>query len=343
MRVKDALDKVLAGEDLSQKEAYKVLTTIIGEEAPAPEVVAGLLIALRMKGETIEEFSGFVRAMRDAMVKLDVDVSHAVDLCGTGGDATGTFNISTTTMFVVAGAGVPVLKHGNRSVSSRSGSADVLEALGAVVTLPIDKVQRCYEQTNMAFMFAPLFHTAMKWVMPIRRALAVRTFFNVVGPLLNPAQVTRQLVGAYDLETATKMGQILQNVGVQKALTFHSRDGLDELSLGAIADGFEVDAEKRERKAIKAEVYGLKAAAISDLKGGDADYNANIIRDIVSGVDTGPKRDIIILNAGYALYLSGKYDSPKAGIDTAREVIQSGAAKQALDQFVQTTQKLADA
>lgn len=342
MTVKLALDKVLSRQNLSQKEAYQVLSTIIGEEAPAPELVAALLTALRMKGETIEEFSGFVQAMRDAMVKIDVDITHAVDLCGTGGDASGTFNISTTTMFVVAGAGVPVLKHGNRSVSSQSGSADVLEKLGAVVTLPIAKVKACYEQTSMAFMFAPLFHTAMKWVMPVRRTLGVRTFFNVVGPLLNPALVRRQLVGAYDLETATKMSQILENVGVEKAFTFHSRDGLDELSIGAEVDGFLVSDGKRIPQTVNGTEYGIQSSSVNLLKGGDATLNAQILTDIVSGSDKGPKSDIVILNAGYALYVSGKFESPKAGVDAAREAIKSGAAKNALDTFIKTTQKLAE-
>lgn len=343
MKVKEALMKVLDGESLTQLQAHQVLTTIIGEEAPPPEVVAALLVALRMKGETIDEFSGFVQAMRDAMVKLDVDIEHAVDLCGTGGDASGTFNISTTTMFVVAAADVPVLKHGNRSVSSQSGSADVLEALGAVVTLPIDKVRKCYEQTGMAFMFAPLFHTAMKWVMPVRRTLGVRTFFNVVGPLLNPAQVRRQLVGAFNLQTAEKMSQILQRVGVEQAFCFHSREGLDELGLGSIIDGFLVDAHQNDQQSFEASDFNLQSASLDKLKGGDAQYNAQIMREIFSGMDTGPKRDIIILNAGYALYLSGKYSSPQEGIDAARLAIASGAAMNALNLFVQTTQQLATA
>jgi len=341
MKVKEALDKVLEGEHLSQQQAHKVLTTIIGEEAPPPEVVSALLVALRMKGETIEEFSGFVQAMRDAMVKLDVDIEHAVDLCGTGGDASGTFNISTTTMFVVAAAGVPVLKHGNRSVSSQSGSADVLEALGAVVTLPIDKVRTCYEQTGMAFMFAPLFHTAMKWVMPVRRTLGVRTFFNVVGPLLNPAQVRRQLVGAFNLQTAEKMSQILQRVGVEQAFCFHSREGLDELGLGSMIDGYLVDAHQNQAQSFAAADFSLQAASIDQLKGGDAKFNAHIMHEIFSGMDTGPKRDIIILNAGYALYLSGKFASPEKGVEAAREVIANGGAMDALKRFVETTQKLA--
>ncbi|MEX2574806.1 MAG: anthranilate phosphoribosyltransferase, partial [Balneolaceae bacterium] len=265
---KEILETLSEGVDLSSGQAEFALNQIVEGRASSEEAAA-FLFGMRSKGETVEELTSFVRVMRDASVSVDVDTESAVDLCGTGGDRSGTFNISTAAMFVVAGAGIPVLKHGNRSVSSLCGSADVLETLGAVATLDKAGVERVYEQTGMAFMFAPNFHPAMRFIMPARRALKIRTFFNILGPLLNPADVKRQVVGAYNRETASLMIRILGNLQTEKAFTLSARDGLDELSTTSPTDVFELtQSENGDTFLFEPESLGFSLVDMAELRGG---------------------------------------------------------------------------
>jgi anthranilate phosphoribosyltransferase len=333
------LEQIVHGEDLSAEQAESALEQVITGEVP-DERIAAFLFGMRQKGETVEELTAFVNVMREASVTVDVDISEAVDLCGTGGDHSGTFNISTAAMFVVAGAGVPVLKHGNRSVSSKSGSADVLEALGIQPDLPKKAVEQTYSETQMAFMFAPNFHPAMKHVMPARRTLAMRTFFNILGPLLNPAGVKRQVIGAFNRETAQTIAQILSQVDTEFAYTVNAHDGLDEFSVTTASEVFELNgALVSEAIRFQPEDLDIERAELEDLQGGDADYNAQIITDILRGKAKQAQEDIVALNAAFGIQASGQTDTLKEALDMARESIASGAAEQKMKAFAQSTQE----
>jgi len=296
---------------------------------------------MRSKGETVDELTAFVQVMREVSVRLDVDTQGAVDLCGTGGDHSGTFNISTGAMFVTAGAGVPVLKHGNRSISSKSGSYDVLVDLGVYPELSADKAKICFEQTGMAFMFAPLYHPAMRFVMPARRGLGMRTFFNILGPLLNPAGVKRQVIGAYNRDTAQIMSRILANLDTEYAITLHAHDGLDEVSTTSLTDTFEL------KHAVSSDVIRFDPAGLgysrveSDaLAGGDSMVNAAIIRAVLAGTSTTAQREIVELNAVFAIYASGKASDMEEAKLMASNSIDSGAAARALSTFAECTTAL---
>ncbi|MFO7845121.1 MAG: anthranilate phosphoribosyltransferase [Balneolaceae bacterium] len=335
------LEKISLSEDLTAQEAEESLQLIVNGEV-SNEEVAAFLFGMRAKGEKVEELTAFVRVMREAATPIHVDIEGAVDLCGTGGDKSGTFNISTAAMFIVAGAGVPVLKHGNRSVSSKSGSYDVLETLGAVPNLQKEDVEKLYEHTGVAFMFAPNFHPAMKYVMPARRALKMRTFFNMLGPLLNPAGVRNQVVGAFSREAAEIMIQILANLETESALTLNAHDGLDEVSLSSDTQLFELKSNLvGESKTFNPESLGYKKVGFKELLGGDADYNASILENIVNGSATLAQRNIAELNAAFAIYSTGKADSLEEAVEMASESIDSGRAKQKLKQFIEISQKLA--
>ena len=360
----EILDKLASRTDLSQQEVRSAMQTILRGEA-SPEQIAAFLIGMRTKGETIDELTEAVRVMREVSVRVDVNTYGAVDLCGTGGDRSGTFNISTTTMFVVAGAGVPVLKHGNRSVSSKSGSFDVLESLGAKPMLGKEQVEIMFQETGMAFMFAPLFHPALKHVMPVRQALRVRTFFNILGPLLNPAGVSRQVIGAFSQEVARQMRDISAGLGAERVITLSAADGLDEFSTVADTEVFEwgggVEIGGLENRSvnggsvkgeldsvsvrtgpmrISAEEYGYQPASSEELQGGDASENAAILLAILEGRSTRAQRDIVELNAMFGIFCSGVASSLKEAQAMARESIDSGAARQKLAQFVDWSNKL---
>ena len=359
----EILDKLANRTDLSPQEVRSAMQTILRGEA-SPEQIAGFLIGMRTKGETIDELIEAVRVMREVSVRVDVNTYGAVDLCGTGGDRSGTFNISTTTMFVVAGAGVPVLKHGNRSVSSKSGSFDVLESLGANPMLGKEQVEAMFQETGMAFMFAPLFHPALKHVMPVRRALRVRTFFNILGPLLNPAGVRRQVIGAFSPEVARQMRDISAGLGAERVMTLSAADGLDEFSTAADTEVFEwggsVDGgsvedeglkfagaedesvEGEGPKRISAEMYGYQPASPDALQGGDAAENAAILLSILEGRSTRAQRDIVELNAMFGILCSGAATSEEQAQALARESIDSGAARQKLAQFVEWSNRLSN-
>lgn len=337
MNFTDILEKLVHRQDLTADEAEQALRAIISGDV-TDEQVAAFLTGMRSKGETTRELTSFVRVMREAAVKPDVDINGAVDLCGTGGDNSGTFNISTASMFVVAGAGVPVLKHGNRSISSKSGSADVLEALGAVVTLNKQEVEQVFKETKLVFMFAPNFHPAMKHVMPARRNMGIRTFFNILGPLLNPAGVRRQMIGAYNKEVAHQIAKILVNLDTEFAYTVNAHDGLDEVSLCAQSEIFELNNKMiTDSVVFDPKSLGFKWVDPGDLKGGDAEFNADIIRSILRGSATDAQRDMILLNATFGIHASGKVDHLDEAKNLAEDSLNSRKAKKALDHFVEVS------
>lgn len=335
------LDKLIRSENLNRDEAGQALQKMINGKVNN-EQMASFLTAMRVKGETVEELTAFVKVMREAAVKPEVEVAGAVDLCGTGGDRSGTFNISTASMFVVAGAGVPVLKHGNRSVSSKSGSADVLEELGAVITLDKKEVEEVFEQTGLVFMFAPNFHPAMKHVMPARRAMGIRTFFNILGPLLNPAGVKRQVIGAYNKNVARQIAHILANLDTNFAYTVNAHDGLDEVSLTSQSEIFELNNKMvNEATTFDPRSLGFEWAELSELQGGDAKHNADIIRSILKNKSTSAQRDVILLNAAFGIHASGKAGTLTEARERAEESLGTGSARKALMQFVEVTNDVA--
>lgn len=336
------LNKLVQRQDLSGKEATFALEEIISGKLES-EQIASFLTAMRSKGETTKELTAFVRVMREAAIKPNVDVNGAVDLCGTGGDSSGTFNISTASMFVVAGAGVPVLKHGNRSVSSKSGSADVLEELGAVVMLKKEQVERVFEEIGLVFMYAPFFHPAMKHVMSARRTMGIRTFFNILGPLLNPADVKRQMIGAYSREVARQIAHILANLDTDFAYTVNAHDGLDEISLSAQSEIFELNNRMvTESATFDPRSLDFEWTDLSELQGGDAEYNANIIRKIMANESTDAQRNVILLNAAFGIHASGKVDHLHEAKKLAEESLRSGKAQQAMEQFIEVTNEVAE-
>ena len=340
MVFKEYLETIVKGTDLTHDQAKDALNQLISGEVPV-EQVAGFLFGMRAKGETVPEMTAFVEVMREAAVPVDVDTDGAIDLCGTGGDHANTFNISTAAMFVVAGAGVPVLKHGNRSVSSKSGSADVLEALGAVPALGADQVSRCFRETKMGFMFAPYFHPAMKHVMPARKGLGMRTFFNVLGPLLNPAKVRRQIIGSFSKDIARQIIHILHNLDTEFAYTVSALDGLDELTLTDYSEVYELN-KNVVSEAFRFDPRSLDFEWIEEksLKGGDASYNADIIRNLVRNKATPAQEGIVLLNATFGIHASGKAEHLDEALEMARDSLRSGGAQQALDRFAEVTSDL---
>jgi anthranilate phosphoribosyltransferase len=349
--------KILAdGRSLTREEAEGALHVIMRGESE-PEETAGFLLGLRARGESVDELVGFTKVMRAYAVRVDAGDGEAIDLCGTGGDSSGTFNISTAAALVCAGAGVTVAKHGNRSVSSACGSADVLEALGVCVELGKEGVEQCLREAGIAFIFAPYFHPAMKHVMPVRRKLGVRTFFNILGPLCNPAGVRRQLVGAFDIETAQTMAHVLEQLEAEHIVTVHAEDGLDEISLACETTVFEYNQASRngteehmriastldERSSgssrrISPESFGLERASVEHLQGGSAEDNAHILKSILRG-DKGPRRDVVVLNAAFALHVSGKFGQIDDCLAAAIESIDSGAAQRRLDILIQASKE----
>lgn len=350
--------KIIAdGNALGVEEAEAAMHHMMRGDAE-PEEIAAFLVGVRTRGESLNELVGFTKIMRSYAVSVDPGDENAIDLCGTGGDSSGTFNISTAAALVCAGAGVTVAKHGNRSVSSSCGSADVLEALGVKVELGKEGVEYCFEKAGIAFLFAPYFHPAMRHVMPIRKKLGVRTFFNILGPLCNPASVRRQLVGAFSIETAQTMASILENLDAEHVIAVHSEDGMDEVSLSAEttifefntvdkkADGLEYvgDVELPEERAgtkgrqIRPEDFGLGRYPLDELQGGSAEVNARILNAILDG-EEGPKRDVVMLNAAFALQTSGRLSGIDDCLLAAAESIDSGSAKESLRRLIDASNK----
>src|SRR5437763_15725714 len=325
-------------ESLSREAAREVMSEILNGGTTDAQIAA-LLVALHMKGETVEEIVGFAEAIRKAAAPLKVhdfalDVSGTerdalVDTCGTGGDASGTFNISTATALTVAGAGVRVAKHGNRGVTSKCGSADVVEALGVNITLPPARMSECLNQVGIAFLFAPAMHSAMKYVQPARRELRLRTVFNLLGPLTNPAQANAQVVGVYEEALVEKLAQALNLLGLRRALVVHGLDGLDEITISGPTKVAEVREGWVTSYEITPEQFGLKRAPLSEISGGDVKANAEIIREILDGKKS-PKRDVVVLNASAALVASGKANSIGEAIPLAADSLDSRKAKSKL-------------
>ena len=335
--MKECLNTLSRGEHLSEEQAAQAMHQMMRGEAGA-EQIAGLLMGLRARGETLEELTAFTDVMREYAVSVTCDDPHAIDLCGTGGDGSGTFNISTAAALVCAGAGVTVAKHGNQGVSSPCGSADVMATLGVAIDLGPRGVEQCLREARIAFIFARRYHPAMRHVAPVRQALGVRTCFNILGPLCNPARVRRQVVGAFSIEAAKVMAGILGRLGSEHVLTLAAQDGLDEISLGATTDAYEHVAGAIHSRIILPEDHGFERQPLSRLKGGDAKENASIIRAIFAG-KRGPHRDVVILNSAHGLLVSGRFSRIDAALAAARESIDSGAAKASLAKLCDVSQR----
>lgn len=338
MNMQEAIRAVTERQDLSGKEMHAVMRQIMTGEA-TPAQIGGFLIGLRMKGETVDEVAAAAEVMRGLATRVAVGPEHLVDTCGTGGDASGSFNISTASAFVVAAAGGRVAKHGNRSVSSKSGSADVLEAAGVRLDLTPEQVARCIDEVGVGFLFAPQLHGAMKHAIGPRREMGVRTLFNVLGPLTNPAGAPNQVLGVFSTHWLEPLAQVLHRLGSRHVMVVHAEDGLDEISIGAPTRVAElIDGEVRSH-VIAPEQFGLERSSLDALRVTDAAGSLALIRGVLEG-RPGPARDIVLLNAGAAIYVAGLTSSLGGGIQLARHAIDSGAAAARLDTLVSFTQSL---
>ena len=335
--IKEAIETLVVGRSMSMEEAAAVMRQVMeGESTPAQ--LGAFLAALRAKGETPEEMAGMATVMREKALKVDV-VGTLVDTAGTGGDGKGSFNVSTAAAFVAAAAGLKVAKHGNRAVSGSCGSADVLEALGVVIDLGPEGVQRCIEEVGIGFMFAPAFHPAMRHAAPVRRELGIRTVFNVLGPLTNPAGAQRQLLGVGVADLGDKMAEVLKLLGSEHSLVVHGEDGLDELTLGAPTQVWEVEKEEVRTYTVSPEELGMPRVSSDEIKGGTAEDNAGILRRLFQG-ERGPVREVVLLNSAGVLVAGGRALDLTEGIDIARESIDSGTPLGKVDAFVELSQAL---
>lgn len=341
--IREAIGKLIEGEHLAETEAEAVMDEIMRGEASGAQIGA-FLTALRLKGETVEEITGCARSMRRAAIAVRPRRTDLVDTCGTGGDRVGTFNISTTTAFVVAGAGLAVAKHGNRSVSSRSGSADVLQALGVNLDLEPEAVAECVDECGIGFLFAPRLHPAMRHAIGPRRELGIRTVFNVLGPLTNPAGARAQIVGVYDRSLTETLAGVLMALGGRAAIVVHGDGGLDELSTTGSNQisyfGCNGANGRVVTETFDAATLGFDRASIEDLLGGDAEENAAITRGVLDGTIQGPKRDVVLLNAAAALVVGGKANTIGEGLELAAASIDSGAAFATLERLVEVSRRL---
>ncbi len=338
--VAGAIGRVTAGGSLSEDEAHLVMGEVMDGEA-TPAQISALVTAMRMKGETVNEIVGFARAMRERATPVRPAVAGYIDTCGTGGDGLHTFNISTTTAFVVAGAGVPVAKHGNRAVSSSSGSADVLEALGVDVTLEPADMARCVDETGVGFLFAPALHASMKHAAGPRREIGIRTVFNILGPLTNPAGAKRQLLGVYDPRLAPVMAEVAGRLGAERVLVVNGHPGMDEVSASGPTTVAEYDATHREVEVyeITPEQVGIARGTIADIAGGGAEANAAALRALLAG-EHGPRRDVVLMNAAAALMAAGTVFDLAEGVAAARASLDSGKALAVLDALVAVSGRL---
>ena len=346
MLIAEAIKKAVDRDDLTVDEAEAVLEQIMTGQATDAQIAA-LLTALRMKGETADELTGFARVMRRkaAPVRPRSMVNAAmggterealIDTCGTGGDVSGSFNVSTATAFVVAGCGVRVAKHGNRSVSSRCGSADVVEALGVKIELSPDRISRSIDEVGIGFLHAPLLHEAMKYVAPARKQMGIRTVFNMLGPLTNPAGANAQVIGVYASHLTELLAEVLGALGARRALVVHGADGLDEISVTSESKITELREGGITTYTVRPEDFGIPRASIRDIQGGDAEQNARIILEVLRGTP-GPRRDIVLMNAAAALVASSKVDGLQKGIAAAKESIESGNAMAKLQRLIEFT------
>ena len=343
MRLQQALERWVDGRDISRESMRAVMTTVMMGEASQAQIGA-LLVALRMKGEAIEEIAGAAEVMRDLVTPVSVAGENVIDLVGTGGDGANLFNVSTAATFVVAAAGAQVAKHGNRSVSSSSGSSDVLEALGVNLDVSPEHITLCVQEVGIGFMYAPVHHGAMKHAVGPRQELGLRTLFNVLGPLTNPAGVKRQVLGVYDSALCKPLTEVLVRLGSEHALVLHSEDGLDEISIAASTTGYECKAGEISPIEIDPAAFGHAHDSLEGLQVETAERSASLIRSALGGADDAVSikaRSMITLNAGAGIYVSGVADSLAAGIAAAEKAMASGAAAQKLEAFVAFTQALA--
>lgn len=335
MTYKQTLEQILAGQDLSHSEMLAVMQQVMGGEL-TPAQIAGLVIALRVKGESVDEITAAATVMRQLSTKVAIsDTTYLIDTCGTGGDGIQTFNVSTCAAFVAAAAGANVAKHGGRSVSSACGSADVLEALGVNVNLTPEQVAKCVDEIGIGFMFAPNHHSAMKHAAPVRRELGVRTIFNLLGPLTNPAGAKRQVMGVFDKALTGKLAKVLQKLGSEHVLVVHGADGMDEISFTGETHIAELKDGKLTEYTVNPTQFGLKIHSLKSIRVENAEQSKAMILDVLNGkaaVGTqSAAREIVLMNAGAAIYVAGAADSLQAGIQKAAEVIDSGVALQKLN------------
>jgi anthranilate phosphoribosyltransferase len=335
------LNKVVEQEHLSRAEAMMAMGSIMNGEVPSPQL-SSFLTALRIKGETVEEMTGFALTMREKAVKIAIPSENLLDTCGTGGDGGKTFNVSTASAIVAAAGGARVAKHGNRAVSSRSGSADVLEKLGVTIQLKETDAYQCLQETNLCFLFAPLYHEAMKHAVQARREMGIRTVFNLLGPLTNPAKADRQLIGVYDHRVAEKLARVLRELGSSRCLIVAGEDGLDEISVSAPTFVVELNAGEIRTFQLTPEELGLKRYAATEVSGGSAEENAQIIRKIFAG-QKGASLDIVLANTAAALYLAGHCQHLQEGVHMARQLIEEGHASDKLEQLIRVTRGLSHA
>lgn len=337
MNLKQALTQLLDRHELYAEQMESVMQTIMSGEATDAQI-GGILVALRMKGETTEEITAAVKVMRALATPVEIsDKTHLIDTCGTGGDGVNTFNISTASAFVVAAAGGRVAKHGNRSISSSSGSADVLEAAGVNLNLTSEQVAECVDELGIGFMFAPAHHSAMKHVIGARKSLGVRTIFNMLGPLTNPAQASSQVIGVYDRSLTHLFAKVLQRLGSEHVMIVHADDGLDEISIASLTHVSELKNGKIIEWELDPYDYDMDHPSLADLSVDSAQDSLNVIRSVFANSDSAAK-DIVCLNAGASIYVAGLVDSYAEGVEKAREVIASGKVQQKLNDFIAKTQ-----
>jgi anthranilate phosphoribosyltransferase len=346
MTITEAIKKAVEREDLSVEEAESVLEQIMSGQCSDAQI-GSLLTALRMKGETVAELTGFARVMRrkaaavrpHSLVAAEMggtDREALIDTCGTGGDISGSFNVSTATAFVVSGAGIRVAKHGNRSVSSQCGSADVVEALGIRIEISPERIGRCIDEVGIGFLHAPLLHEAMKYVAVARRQMGIRTIFNMLGPLTNPARANTQVIGVYGERLTDMLAEVLRSLGSTRALVVHGSDGLDEITISGESKITELYNNELKRYTVRPEDFGINRASLAEIRGGDAKENARIILDVLEG-KPGPRRDIVLLNAAAALVASSKAGDFGEGVKMAAEAIDSGRAMERLNRLIEFT------
>ena len=336
--IKEAIARAVEFEDLSELETQKVFEEIMTGKA-APSQRAAFITALRMKGETVDEIAGAAKVMRKKALKVKAGTGKVIlDTCGTGGSGKDIFNVSTAVSIVLAASGVRVAKHGNRSMSGKCGSADVLEALGVKIDISVKKVEQCIKNVNIGFMFAPLYHKAMKYAVGPRTEVGIRTIFNILGPLSNPASANCQVMGVYDEALTETMAKVLGKLGIKRAYVVHGVDGLDEVTIGTKTKVSELKNNKVRTFFIRPEDFGFKKASLETVKGGNAKRNASIVRQVLSG-EKNSARDIVLMNASLALMVSGKSMGYKTGVKLASEAIDSGGALSKLDDLVQFTNR----
>lgn len=334
--IKEAILKVYKHEDLTHDEAFRTMDEIMSGEASEVQMSA-YLTAMAMKGETIEEITASAEAMRAHCIRLLNDC-EVLEIVGTGGDGSNTFNISTTSSIVISAAGVPVAKHGNRSASSKCGAADVLEELGVNIYIPPEKSLKCLKEINLCFLFAQNYHLSMKYVAGVRKELSIRTIFNILGPLTSPAGASMEVLGVYERDLVEPLTEVLKNLGVKSALTVFGVDGMDEISVSDKTAVCELKDGEIMSYEITPEYFGMEKASKEDLIGGDAKENAKITLSILNG-EKGPKRNAVLLNSAAGLYISGKVDSLRDGVKLAEEMIDSGKALKQLERFIECTNR----